>query len=168
MKFKNILLICLVFICATILTSCNKKNKNLDYMYVGAYLDIIDVEEISFKDRNIKLYINPNKNNTLVNDNKIYEYQVSGEQVSHNVLKQSDYTLFSLSGSYTISDNYKDKYIEVYPVILEDGEYKVLYNDSKTIELKDDTYQGVVINKEYMYNDTKYKFTVSIQVKKEG
>ena len=64
------LFIIFIIIGSLYFTSCNKKN--LDYMYVGIYIEVLDDQNKTMDDRNIKLYYNKHTKD-IENTNHIYE-----------------------------------------------------------------------------------------------
>ena len=93
------ILIVFIMICSLYLTSCKKKN--LNYMYVGAYVEILDDQNKTLNDRNIKLYYNENTN-VLENINNIYEYRLITESITKEIKEEEKQVSYDFSDCYSI------------------------------------------------------------------
>lgn len=163
-KHKNNIFATLILIISLFtLVSCNKE-KNLDYIYVGVYIDILEVEEISFNDRNLKLYIDTTNNNTLVSENKIYEYQITPNP-ARRIYEVNGVKVYYLASRYEITCDLKE--VDIYPIVFKNGTYEILTNDVKTIELEKNENKVATFNKEYKFDDTDYNFSASITICKK-
>ena len=163
MKTKIFVAITLI-ISALFVTSCScKKIKEVDYKYVGAYIEVIKVEEKSIDDRNLKLYYDENKK-VLVDINKIYEYQI----VSGSLTKNIENNNYDISGAYSISipNTEELKEVNVYPITYDGSKYNIL-DDKKTIKLVDNETNGVSFSTNYFFEKEEYTFKISIKIYKK-
>lgn len=163
MKTK-ILLVFALIICTMFVTSCScKKKDNLEYKYVGAYIEIIEVEKRTMDDRNMKLYYDEAKN-TLVDTNKIYEYQIKAGTLTKDIKDNA----YDLSGSYsiTVSKAADLQEINVYPITYDGTNYKIL-DDKKTIKLVTNETKGVSFRTSYFFDDEEHSFKISIKFNKK-
>lgn len=159
---KRILVLFLIIFYTITLTAC-KKNENLDYMYVGIYLDILELEDVSFTDRNLKLYIDVLDNNKFVSENGIYEYQIVINR-SHKIYEADDIKYYYLSANYGITNTLEE--VKIYPIILKAGTYEILKTESKILKFED-TEEEISFAKEYKYQDEKYNFLTTIKIYKK-
>ena len=158
------ILIVFIMICSLYLTSCKKKN--LNYMYVGAYVEILDDQNKTLNDRNIKLYYNENTN-VLENINNIYEYGLITESITKDIKEEEKQVSYDFSAFYSIICDLEE--INVYPIILKDGQYQVLESEIKKIKLEIDSFKSITFTKKYRFDDKDYYFKTIIKVlKKEG
>ena len=133
MKTKLFFAIALI-ICTLFITSCScKKKDNLEYKYVGAYVEVIEVENRTMEDRNIKLYYDENRQ-TLINTNKIYEYQIVTGTLTKDI-KDKNYDL-SASYSVTVANKSELKEINVYPITFDGTNYKILEDNNDNFDIK--------------------------------
>ena len=161
MRTKLFFIITLI-ICTLFITSCKKKD-NLEYKYVGAYVEVLEVENRTMEDRNIKLYYDENRQ-TLINTNRIYEYQIVTGTLTKDI-KDNNYDL-SASYSVTVANKSELKEINVYPITFDGTNYKIL-EDKKTIKLVVDETKGVSFRTNYFFDDEQYSFKVSIKFHKK-
>ena len=161
---KKIIVIFTLIICALLISSCScNKRKDEGHKYVGAYLEIIEVEKKSIDDRNLKIYYDEEKG-LLVDRNQIYEYQIKASSLTKKIEKN----VYDISAAYSLStpSDSKLKEIKVYPIIFDGKNYKVL-DESKTIKLVDNETKGVSFNINYSYDKEEYTFKISIKIYKK-
>ncbi len=160
---RKIIIISLL-LCSFWFTSCRKNQ--LDYQYVGVYIEILKNEAKTMDDRNLKLYYNP-KNNVLEDINQIYEYRLKTESISKDIKQEKEKIEYYFGASYSIIGEIDE--VKIYLIVLEDQEYKILDSDSKTLKLEDNKTKSITINKEYYFKKKEYNFQTIIKVlKKEG
>ena len=163
MKTKFILVF-ILSICTIFITSCScKKTKDVDYKYVGAYIEIIKVEQKTMDDRNIKLYYDE-INDKLVDSNKIYEYQVVAGNLT-KVIKEKSY---DLSGAYSIAvpNTAELNEVNVYPITFDGTNYKIL-EEKKTIKLVENETKSVSFKTNYFFEKEEYTFKIIIKIFKK-
>ena len=157
---RKIILVFTLIICAMFVTSCScKKKDNLEYKYVGAYIEVVKVEKRTMDDRNIKLYYDEIKD-SLVDTNKIYEYQITAGTLTKDIKDNA----YDLSGSYSISapKSADLKEIYIYPITFDGINYKIL-EDKKTIKLVDNETNGTSFKTSYFFDDEEHTFKISIK-----
>ena len=163
MKTRIILVFALI-ICIMFVTSCScKKPKSLEYKYVGAYIEVIEVEQKTMEDRNMKLYYDETKD-TLVDTNKIYEYQITTGSITKDIKNNS----YDFSGAYSIcaTKSAELKEVNVYPITFDGTNYKIL-EDKKTIKLVDNETNGVSFKISYFFEKEEHSFKISIKFYKK-
>lgn len=158
------LFIIFIIIGSLYLISCKKKN--LDYMYVGIYIEVLDDQNKTMDDRNIKLYYNKHTN-VLENTNHIYEYRLITESITKNIKEDDKQVNYDFSAFYSIICDLEE--MNVYPIILKDEQYQVLESEAKKIKLELDHLKSITFTKKYRFDDKDYYFKTIIKVlKKEG
>lgn len=163
MKTKFILVFTLI-ISTLFITSCScKKPKGLEYKYVGAYIEVIEVSEKKMEDRNLKLYYDESKDK-LIDTNKIYEYQIVAGTLTKDVKNNS----YDISGAYSIATTKSNdlKEIHIYPITFDGINYKIL-DDKKTIKLVDNETNGASFRTNYFFEKEEYSFKISIKFYKK-
>lgn len=161
---KKLILMFLILVSCLFITSC--KNKNLDYMYVGIYVEVLNDQNKTINDRNIKLYYNINTN-TLENTNGIYEYRLKTESITKDIKEETSKVRYDFSAYYSINCDLEE--FKIYPIILKDNKYQVLIEEVKIIKLEVNNTKSITFTKDYRFNNKDYYFKTIIKVlKKEG
>ena len=140
-----------------------KAGDKLTIGYYESSSEVIEVEKRTMDDRNIKLYYDENKN-TLVDTNKIYEYQIKAGTLTKDIKDNA----YDLSGSYsiTVSKAADLQEINVYPITYDETNYKIL-DDKKTIKLVTNETKGVSFRTSYFFDDEEHSFKISIKFNKK-
>lgn len=165
---KKLVTIFIILITCLSLNSCScKKKANLDYKYVGAYVDLVEVKERTMNDRNIKLYYDEAKD-TLVDSSQIYEYQLSTSFLTKNIKEDDGRMVYDIAAQYmlTLSSEIKLDKVDVYPIVY-DGEKYSIKDDKKTITLVNKEIKGVSFAYSYFYEKEEYAFKISIKILKK-
>lgn len=156
---KILLIISLSIFTLITLSSCTK---NLKYRYVGAYIELVEVEEKTMTDQNIKVYYNF-KEKRVVIDNNMWQYQVKGDPLAQDI--KEDKKEYYITKSFQVTCDL-DK-AKIYPIIEQNGTFSILDEGEKTINLVKDKYQSATIHKSYQYQKEKYLFEITIRILKK-
>ncbi len=163
---KDILII-FTIILSLFVSSCNCKKNNIEYKYVGVYVELIDVETPSMDDRNPKLYYNETTKN-VVDTKQIYEYQLSTASINKNIYQDGEVMIYDLACLYQLNVPYDTKLDEVklYLIIYDGINYKVS-EKNKTLKLENNETSTVSFKYSYSYNDEEYGFKTTIKIHKK-
>ena len=132
-------------------------------MYVGIYAEILEVEEKSLDDANVKLYYDFEKQ-LVRNVNKIWQYHITGTALNHTV--DIEQGLLSFSSSYKIAGYDLDK-IKLYPIVYDNNTYQVLDKEYVELTLETNVYKKATMQKIYKYQKKDYELIATIQIMKE-
>lgn len=166
MKKIVLLFVILINICFISSCSCKKKGE-IDYKYVGLYVELINLESRDINDRNLKLYYDESQK--ILNDtNQIYEYQIQTSSINKNIYEINEMTVYDFAALYTISvgvDVELDK-AKVYPIVYDGGKYQIL-DESKTIDIVGGQTKTVSFELTYSYEKEDYAFKATIKILKK-
>ena len=136
-----------------LLSSCNsslfskcRKEKSLDYQYVGLYINFVDEKTKTLDDSNVKIYIDKLNNDILVCRNDLMFY--------------GNFQL-SVSSSADIDQ------VDIYPIILKDGAYSVKTDESYNIKLTNKEFKSLTFRQSYVYNKQSYNLEIILKILKK-
>ena len=99
-----------------LLSSCNsslfskcRKEKSLDYQYVGLYINFVDEKTKTLDDSNVKIYIDKLNNDILVCRNNLYQYNC--QEVEKGILKNTNDNNIKLTNKEFKSLTFRQSYV---------------------------------------------------------
>lgn len=176
---KKIFLYLLLLLTIT-LSGCNssmfskcRKDKGLDYQYVGLYINFIDEQNKCLDDSNVKLYIdklNKDGNDILVCRNNLYQYNC--QEVEKGILKNTSKDnendlIFYSNLQVSISSMNDINQLDVYPIILKDGSYIIKTDEVYNIKLVNKELKSLTFEKKYDYNNQSYNVKIILKILKK-
>lgn len=160
---KKLIILILLLNCIA-LSSCKK---SIEYKYVGAYIEIIDVETPDISDRNPKIYYNE-LTKQLIDTKQIYEYQIVTSSINKNIYEKNETMIYDIGCLYTLStsSNNEIDQVIIYPIIYDGSKYQIK-EDKKTLSLKNNETSSVSLRYTYLYQKKEYQFKTTIKILKK-
>lgn len=160
-----------------LLSSCNsslfskcRKEKSLDYQYVGLYINFVDEKTKTLDDSNVKIYIDKLNNDILVCRNNLYQYNC--QEVEKGILKNTNDNdindlLFYGNFQLSVSSSADIDQVDIYPIILKDGAYSVKTDESYNIKLANKEFKSLTFRQSYVYNKQSYNLEIILKILKK-
>ncbi|MCM1260159.1 MAG: hypothetical protein NC182_04380 [Prevotella sp.] len=158
---------CLVLcLCCMASIGCKKQSKA---QYVGVYIEVVETNEKSLTDENIKLYIDVTKNNQFEEVNHLTEYQNVCNSKTYNLYQEDGVEVYDFSAVYTITfpTRLDKKKIDVYPIVYQNQEFIIVTQMKKTISLETNQSKGVLLSESYRLKKQDYHLKASIKIIKK-
>lgn len=167
---KRYINIILIIILVLFITSCKKnKPKQLDYRYVGVYLNIDTTQSKQMDDHNVKLYIDLQTNRLISENSLLIHKWTSNQIITPQIYKENEKNIIEFGGSYTltIKNIFELNSIEVYPIINKNGVLSVKTDESSVINLVNDKTQTLSFERDYLNNEINHYIKVVIKITKK-
>lgn len=155
-------------LCLCCMTSIGCK-KQSNRQYVGVYIEVVETDEKSLLDDNIKLYIDVTQNNRFEEVNRLTEYQNICQSKTCNVYQEDEVEVYDFSAVYAITFpiHLDRKTIDVYPIVYQNHEFVIVTQTKKTITLETNQSKGVLLSESYRLNKQDYYLKAAIKIIKK-